>query len=76
MRDGDGSVVQFHYGEDSLDVVKSKYLEKFSFFAKNYASLLHKLDPAAAIRALDVESVKSYLEEADLKKVCSVFLLF
>ena len=70
VRDGDGSVVQFHYGEDSLDVVKSKYLEKFSFFAKNYASLLHKLDPAAAIRALDVESVKNYLEDADLKKVC------
>jgi DNA-directed RNA polymerase I subunit RPA1 len=77
VRDGDGSVVQFHYGEDSLDVCKSKYLDKFSFFAKNYQSLLHKLNPSAAISALDVQSVATYREQnADNKKADPLLSVF
>ncbi|KAJ3039738.1 hypothetical protein HK097_002758 [Rhizophlyctis rosea] len=40
VRDVDGSVVQFHYGEDSLDVVKQKVLTKFDFCAQNYEALV------------------------------------
>lgn len=39
VRDSDGSVVQFLYGEDGLDVAKSKYLTDFRFTAENYMSL-------------------------------------
>jgi DNA-directed RNA polymerase I subunit RPA1 len=32
----DGSVVQFYYGEDGLDVSKTKWMDKFKFLASNY----------------------------------------
>ena len=28
VRDSDGSVIQFRYGEDSLDVTKSRYINR------------------------------------------------
>ncbi|KAK4545068.1 hypothetical protein LTR36_003619 [Oleoguttula mirabilis] len=40
VRDADGSVVQFLYGEDGLDVAKAKYLSDFKFAAENYMSLV------------------------------------
>eukprot|EP00455_Lapot_gusevi_P023602 TRINITY_DN244_c0_g1_i2.p1 TRINITY_DN244_c0_g1~~TRINITY_DN244_c0_g1_i2.p1 ORF type:complete len:1325 (-),score=504.26 TRINITY_DN244_c0_g1_i2:138-4112(-) len=60
VRDCDGSVVQFHYGEDSLDVTRTQYLNKFTFFANNYNSLLHKLNPSAMLRALDKTTAAKY----------------
>lgn len=38
VRDADGSVVQFYYGEDSIDPNKVKYLEKFRFLSENFRS--------------------------------------
>ncbi|KAK3638050.1 hypothetical protein LTR22_018012 [Elasticomyces elasticus] len=43
VRDSDGSVVQFLYGEDGLDVAKAKYLSDFKFQAENHLSLFHAL---------------------------------
>lgn len=43
VRDADGSIVQFLYGEDGLDVGKSKYLYDFKFISENYMSLFHNL---------------------------------
>lgn len=40
VRDNDGSIVQFHYGEDGIDVVNTKYLEKFKFLEQNFTSLI------------------------------------
>ncbi len=42
----DGSVVQFYYGEDGLDVIKTGFLNnpKFSFFAQNSDILIEKFD--------------------------------
>lgn len=37
----DGSLVQFLYGEDGLDVAKAKYLNDFKFAAENYLSMFH-----------------------------------
>lgn len=37
----DGSLVQFLYGEDGLDVAKAKYLTDFKFAAENHLSLFH-----------------------------------
>lgn len=38
VRDSDSSVVQFYYGEDGLDVMKTSFLseKQFSFMAGNY----------------------------------------
>jgi len=36
VRDVDGSIVQFYYGEDGVDVVKNSYLNNYEFIANNY----------------------------------------
>ena len=38
VRDGDGSVIQFLYGEDGMDVMKSQYMQssQFKSVAQNY----------------------------------------
>ncbi|KAJ3020699.1 hypothetical protein HKX48_000363 [Thoreauomyces humboldtii] len=58
VRDSDGSVVQFHYGEDSLDVTKQKTLRKFDFCAMNYRALVQRYDPTRLQNAgIDTEVV-------------------
>ena len=44
VRDSDGSMVQFLYGEDGLDVTKQKHLTNFKFLAENYLSLVAQLN--------------------------------
>jgi len=61
VRDSDGSVVQFQYGEDSVDVCKSAYLDRFSFLTTNYKALVHKLNPAAGLNKLDIHTADAYL---------------
>jgi len=39
VRDGDGSVVQFLYGEDGVDVTRASHLFKFDVMRSNYALL-------------------------------------
>jgi DNA-directed RNA polymerase beta' subunit len=46
VRDADGSVIQFLYGEDGLDVCKAKYLDNFKFAADNYMSLFQGMNMA------------------------------
>lgn len=47
VRNSDGSVLQFHYGEDALDVTKSKYLDQFDFTAQNFQSFNKRYNPTA-----------------------------
>ena len=44
VRDSDGSMVQFLYGEDGLDVTKQKHLTDFKFLAENYLSIFAQLN--------------------------------
>lgn len=44
VRDADGTIIQFLYGEDGLDVTKSKYLTEFKFLAENFFSLYESLN--------------------------------
>ena len=44
VRDSDGSIVQFLYGEDGLDVTKQKHLLDFKFLAENYLSIFAQLN--------------------------------
>ncbi|KAL2358495.1 hypothetical protein BJ546DRAFT_12388 [Cryomyces antarcticus] len=43
VRDSDGSIVQFLYGEDGLDVTKVKYLNDFKFLGQNHLALVNSL---------------------------------
>jgi DNA-directed RNA polymerase I subunit RPA1 len=51
VRDCDGGVVQFTYGEDGLDVTKTAYSRQFSFLAANAAAVATAFQPWAAQRA-------------------------
>ena len=69
VRDIDGSVVQFHYGEDSLDILKQTTLEKFDFNALNYASLLKRYNSSNLFGRVDEDSVRKYLKHAKKRGV-------
>jgi DNA-directed RNA polymerase I subunit RPA1 len=38
VRDSDGTLIQFLYGEDGLDITKQKYLTDFGFILRNFGS--------------------------------------
>ncbi|OAX83041.1 hypothetical protein ACJ72_02603 [Emergomyces africanus] len=40
----DGSVIQFLYGEDGLEITKQKHLEDFPFLAQNFWSVVEELN--------------------------------
>ena len=44
VRDADGGIVQFYYGEDSIDPTRQKFLEKFDFLRENESSFKKKYD--------------------------------
>ncbi|CAO3689510.1 unnamed protein product [Umbelopsis ramanniana] len=64
VRDADGSVLQFHYGEDSLDVIKQKHLFQFSFCAHNTESLLQKYNPKQIMDIIDIKEGNDYNKKA------------
>lgn len=60
VRDSDGTLVQFMYGGDGIDVTKESHLQKFDFCVDNYESLLKKHQPNNSIENLDTDSALSY----------------
>ena len=38
VRDKDGNIVQFYYGEDSIDSINNRFLKNFKFIAYNFDS--------------------------------------
>jgi DNA-directed RNA polymerase I subunit RPA1 len=68
VRDSDGSLIQFLYGEDGLDVVKQKHLLHFDFSAKNWRSFISKYAPKDAPEWLADEAARKYVKKA-LKKM-------
>ncbi|KAF0467412.1 beta and beta-prime subunits of DNA dependent RNA-polymerase [Gigaspora margarita] len=67
VRDGDGSVIQFHYGEDSLDITKQKHLYEFKFNTENHKALLQKYDVAKAQQVLNTSCASIYSKKAAKK---------
>lgn len=49
VRNSDSSVLQFNYGEDSLDVTKQKHLLQFEFAVRNTQSLVQRFNPKNAV---------------------------
>lgn len=48
VRDADGTLVQFLYGEDGLDIAKQKYLTNFGFVLRNFESQMEQTRYAEA----------------------------
>ncbi|TWU72825.1 hypothetical protein ED733_001366 [Metarhizium rileyi] len=67
VRDSDGSIVQFIYGEDGLDVTKQTYLKEFSFILRNLTSEVarQRYDPQVVKRlGANRESFTKYMKSA------------
>merc|ERR1740123_2308605 len=60
VRESDGSVIQFQYGEDSLDVTKCQYLKpgKLEYLAENFDSAYLAEDVARALEHTDQKAVE------------------
>ncbi|KAF2196404.1 beta and beta-prime subunits of DNA dependent RNA-polymerase [Delitschia confertaspora ATCC 74209] len=68
VRDSDGSMIQFLYGEDGLDITKQKYLNDFKFQAENFYSLFQSLEIADNYAHVQSEEATEYTKAA-YKKV-------
>ncbi|KAL2006706.1 hypothetical protein VTN00DRAFT_9374 [Thermoascus crustaceus] len=64
----DGSVVQFLYGEDGLDITKQVHLQDFSFLASNYVSIMAQVNLTSEFRNLEKPEVAEWHKNA-MKKV-------
>jgi DNA-directed RNA polymerase I subunit RPA1 len=60
----DGSVIQFLYGEDGLDVGKSAYLNKFSFTSMNFLSMWAQLNAKTDFPQVHSDEAAEYTKEA------------
>jgi len=67
VRNADHSVLQFHYGEDSLDVTKQKHLHQFEFAIKNMESIVARYNPRALVEK--TTPIEDILGESAMKKV-------
>lgn len=67
VRDGDGSVVQFLYGDDGIDVLKSQYLNKnqFKSIVENYECYVSLLKPKEVSQAVDVKKAPKLQRKCD-----------
>ena len=64
--DTDGTVCQFYYGEDGLDVVSVCYLDQFKFLAENARAYKRKLQLKAGLRFSKEENLK--IQEKEVKR--------
>lgn len=62
VRDSDGTLVQFMYGGDGVDVMKESHLREFEFCVNNYESLLQKHRPKS-VDNLDAEEALEYAKK-------------
>lgn len=68
VRDSDGTMVQFLYGEDGLDVTKQKHLKDFKFLAENYMSLVAQLNIKEDFSRIPDRGAKAH-HKAAMRKV-------
>lgn len=62
------SVVQFHYGEDGIDVMNNSFLREFGFYARNVERLAQQQPEGAAEHASVVAGLTAMEKEAN--KMC------
>ncbi|KAL4914939.1 hypothetical protein BDW62DRAFT_135421 [Aspergillus aurantiobrunneus] len=64
----DGSIVQFLYGEDGLDITKQVHLQDFDFLASNHLSIMEQVNLSKNYHSLEKEAVTNWHKDA-MKKV-------
>ena len=64
----DGSLVQFLYGEDGLDITKQKHLQDFGFLARNYHSILSQVNGKEEFSRINSDVARKWTKQA-IKKV-------
>ncbi|OAV98230.1 hypothetical protein PTTG_00291 [Puccinia triticina 1-1 BBBD Race 1] len=62
VRNSDSSILQFHYGDDSLDVTKQKHLNQFDFSLLNRSSLITRFNPSRIAGQVDCDTAHYYTE--------------
>ena len=67
VRDTDGTMIQFLYGEDGLDVTKQKHLTDFKFLAENYLSLVAQLNVREEFQKIINEEASKWHKAATRK---------
>ena len=68
VRDNDGSIVQFLYGDDGIDVMNSKYLDRFGFLEQNFTSLITNYNSHDIMSRVDTDQAQAY-KHADWKQM-------
>ena len=68
VRDSDGSMIQFLYGEDGLDVIKQKHLTDYKFLAENHMSVVAQLNIGEEYWKITKDDAKIW-HKAAMKKV-------
>ncbi|KAJ6256274.1 DNA-directed RNA polymerase I subunit rpa1 [Drechslerella dactyloides] len=63
VRDSDGSLVQFLYGEDGIDIGKQAHLSEFAFHAKNQETYIERLGGANLTERLDFKTALDYSKD-------------
>ncbi|KAJ3518055.1 hypothetical protein NLJ89_g82 [Agrocybe chaxingu] len=63
VRGSDGSVYQFTYGGDALDVTKQKHLYQFPFIAQNNVSFARRLKPYQVSDVVDQGTAVAYMKK-------------
>ena len=66
VRDNDGNVIQFYYGEDSIDTINTKYLMNFKFIADNFDTYVNKFKPERLENVIDTKSVKNAIKNKEI----------
>jgi DNA-directed RNA polymerase I subunit RPA1 len=64
VRDADGSIIQFLYGEDGLDVTKQQYLTEFKFLTENFMTMIETLKIRDEYELLRSEEAVSHQKKA------------
>jgi hypothetical protein len=57
VRDNDGSIVQFMYGDDGVDVMETKYLNKFKFMENNHTTIQRNVNKFLQFGAVEIETI-------------------
>jgi DNA-directed RNA polymerase I subunit RPA1 len=61
VRDNDGSIVQFTYGDDGIDVMQNRFLDKFKFLERNHYTSVKSVAKLIKSGVVDVETVPKAL---------------
>jgi len=58
VRDNDGSIVQFMYGDDGVDVMENKFLDKFKFLERNHTTIFKNIDKFLSKGAVETDTIE------------------